>query len=138
MKNNLSMLSLKSLKRASFLTARTDVHCMRTYCVNSIVHQCVYKKCARKSIGKHVFLSRIPSIVGIQHGSSDDTVRLARHNLDWIQDLEFHFHISLLQEGAGCSLGQNIGKGLSSVVAAGKTPVYALTVQLQLLLLFDE
>jgi len=97
----------------------------------------ISKKYAGKSIGKHVFLSRIPSIMNSRNGiggvmgdvhggqgGSNGTMRSTQHNLDRIRDLEFHFHMSLLQEGAGCGLGPNIGKGLSSVVAGGR-PVTA-------------
>ena len=40
-------------------------------------------------------------------------------DLDKIRDLEFRFHMSLLQEGAACALGQNIGKTLSSRGGSG-------------------
>ncbi len=97
----------------------------------------ISKKYAGKSIGKHVFLSRIPSIVnsrtgvggtGGQQGNSNQSIRSTQNNLDRIRELEFHFHMSLLQEGAGCSLGQNIGKGLSSVVTGGRAPASTTNV----------
>ena len=39
---------------------------------------------------------------------------LTQSNLEKTRDLEFRFHMSLLQEGAACALGQNISKTLSS------------------------
>ena len=81
----------------------------------------ISKKYAGKSIGKHVFLSRIPSLlnrngvnVPVSGGSNESLVRTTQQNLDKIRDLEFHFHMSLLQEGASCALGQNIGSRLAT------------------------
>ena len=92
----------------------------------------ISKKYAGKSIGKHVFLSRISSLSNHRSGAVTGGLigsngHLNGHlsgtggippstqsDLEKIRDLEFRFHMSLLQEGAACALGQNIGKTLSS------------------------
>ena len=72
----------------------------------------ISKKYAGKSIGKHVFLSRIPSIMHSRNSiggvlcngqGSDGNMRSTQQNLDRIRELEFHFHMSLLPENAGWS-----------------------------------
>ncbi len=81
----------------------------------------ISKKYAGKSIGKHVFLSRIPSILnrngsatGVPggDGKNPSLLQTTQENLQKIRDLEFHFHMSLLQEGTSCPLGANVGKSL--------------------------
>lgn len=86
----------------------------------------ISKKYAGKSIGKHVFLSRIPSLLnrngssnGCIDGISSETnnsslLQATQKNLQKIRDLEFHFHMSMLQEGSTCPLGPNAAKNLSS------------------------
>ena len=108
----------------------------------------ISKKYAGKSIGKHVFLSRIPALlnrngltigvngvgrvgvgttmgVGVNGNTTtnlnNNSVRSTQENLDKIRDLEFHFHMSLLQEGAACAIGHNIGKRLTSGVVGGSS-----------------
>ncbi len=96
----------------------------------------ISKKYAGKSIGKHVFLSRIPSLLnrnngsviqnGISSGASNSNLlRATQENLQKIRDLEFHFHMSLLQEGSACPLGPSIGKNLPS----NGGPVKGITLQ---------
>mmetsp|Transcript_1349 Transcript_1349/g.1816 ORF Transcript_1349/g.1816 Transcript_1349/m.1816 type:complete len:953 (-) Transcript_1349:744-3602(-) len=65
----------------------------------------ISKKYAGKSIGKHVFLSRIPGMNSIT----------AQEHIEKIRDLEFHFHMSLLKEGAAPTISQNIVKLSTSV-----------------------
>ena len=89
----------------------------------------ISKKYAGKSIGKHVFLSRIPSLLnrngstlptnGCIDGVSSETnnsnlLQATQENLQKIRDLEFHFHMSMLQEGSTCPLGPNAAKKFSS------------------------
>jgi hypothetical protein len=83
----------------------------------------ISKKYAGKSIGKHVFLSRLTShttnatsgpaggIVGVGVGGANtmNVIHLeVQENLRKIRELEFRFHMSLLQEGAVCTLRRNM------------------------------
>ena len=81
----------------------------------------ISKKYAGKSIGKHVFLSRMSSLAN-QHGlcSTNNVLGLNNNdinkippatqaNLQKLRDLEFRFHMSLLQEGTPCGLRQSLG-----------------------------
>jgi hypothetical protein len=106
----------------------------------------ISKKYAGKSIGKHVFLSRIPALlnrngVNVNVGlgglasstaggnvNGNMNIRSTNENLDKIRDLQFHFHMSLLQEGAACALGQNIGKSLTSGATSTSARVGGLNV----------
>ena len=51
-------------------------------------------------------------------------------DLEKIRDLEFRFHMSLLQEGAACALGQNIGKTLSSRGSSSSSNTIAARVKM--------
>ena len=66
----------------------------------------ISKKYAGKSIGKHVFLSRtIPSSTPGGAAAPGGVVVPAPDNSEKLRQLEFQFHMSLLQEGANTNGG---------------------------------
>ena len=88
----------------------------------------ISKKYAGKSIGKHVFLSRISPMNSRNRMDANGIVGMDRSGcmnsmltpFDKLKNLEFRFHMSLIQQGDACSVRHNLGRNFVSGNADGK------------------
>lgn len=94
----------------------------------------ISKKYAGKSIGKHVFLSRISPMNGRNRMDANGIAGMDRSGcmntmltpFDKLRNLEFRFHMSLIQEGAACSVrhysGNTDGKAIGNAINVNEHP----------------